>query len=68
MNMQSTIKKSKIRIENRSVFTSLRKLLHQVERECEELIDTPFLLDNEKELSQLVYQQVLFCLSLTKDQ
>lgn len=58
---------SKISIENCSVFTSLRRLLHQVERECEELIDTPFLLDDEKELSQLVYQQVLFCLSLTKE-
>lgn len=59
--------KTRIRTENRSVFTSLRKILHQAERECEDLVYTPFLLDSEKENSQLVYQQILFCLSLTKE-
>lgn len=59
--------KSRIRLTNKSVFTSLRKILRQAERECIELVDTPFLTDLEKESSQICYQQIMFCLSLTED-
>lgn len=59
--------KSKIRLTNKSVFTSLRKILRQAERECIDLVDTPFLTDSEKESSQICYQQIIFCLSLTED-
>lgn len=59
--------KSKIRLSNTSVFTSLRKLLHQAERECYELVNCPFLSEDEKAVAINVYQQLLFCLELSKD-
>lgn len=59
--------KSRIRLSNTSVFTSVRKLLHDTERECYELLNCPFLTDDEKSIASNVYQQVVFCLELSKD-
>lgn len=58
---------SKIRTSNISVFTSLRRILHQAEREAGELVCVPFLTDEEKAIAQNMYSQILFCLEISKD-
>lgn len=63
----STSQKSKIRLSNISVFTSLRKLLHESERECYDLINCPFITSDEKSIATNIYQQIVFCLELSKD-
>lgn len=54
-------------MSNTSVFTSVRKFLHDTERECYELLNCPFLTEDEKSIASNIYQQVLFCLELSKD-
>lgn len=58
---------SRIRLSNVSVFTSLRKILRDAEREVDELVHIPFLTDEELSVAQNMYQQIMFCLELSKD-
>lgn len=58
---------SRIRLSNISVFTSLRKILREAEREADELVHIPFLTEAELSIAQNMYQQIIFCLELSKD-
>lgn len=59
--------KSRIRLSNISVFTSLRKILREAEREADELVHIPFLTEEELNVAQNVYQQIMFCLEISRD-
>lgn len=59
--------RSRIRLSNRSVFTSLRKILREAEREADELVHIPFLTEEEQNIAQNIYQQIMFCLEISRD-
>lgn len=49
------------------MFTSLRRILRDAEREADELVHIPFLTEEELSVAQNVYQQIMFCLEISRD-
>lgn len=53
-------------IRNKSYLTSLKRKLHDANREAMELIDCPFIEDSDLDSVRNVFMQINFCLELLK--